>query len=268
MLVSGSKDGTIVVWRITMEPVYEAPKGTGGAGLVRESVDQDEDAILAAMEGMDLDDPNSAPSTSGDAEVASTKGRLVSFIPVVIQSATFTCAFPLAKSLGALGAVEQVFCLEFFPGYSNFGRNREYTLAVGTGASLVLLRIHDMRVHESPLTSLPNFMQTIRKFQRHNRYIERGETAGGPLESIAGGPSEDVDHKNDEKHSKKGPTKPGGKAPAKSKSVGASKHSEASKSLPLRSNYIRIAMIHRSIIDANRYGPIRSLAVGIHQVER
>lgn len=240
MLMSGSADGTVICWRVVLEPVYELPRG---------DADGDEGGEGGGGgDGGDNDDP------------AADRGRIVSCVPVVTQNVTFTCTFDPSPAL----ALEPVHTLAFFPSFSTFGRNREYTVAVGTAHSLVLLRVHDLRVHESPLTSMPSFLLTVRKFERHTRrlHVDKAAQLARALEE------EELDRARDDDKKTPNATKFGAKHGGHYGGGHGQKHSARSKNLGLRSNFIRLSMLHRQAVDGDRYGAIRSLAVGIHEVER
>ena len=254
MLMSGSIDGTVICWRITLEPVYETKLQLAGT-----------DAPASSMGSA-----SESGGGPGDESQQSNRGRMVSCVPLVLQNVTFQCSFDSHPS----ASIESVYCLQFFPTYSLFGKNKEYTVAVGTSHSLVLLRVHDLRVHESPLTSMPGFLAVVRRFNRHSRFPKIDKQSAAALEA------EEEEEKEAQKLGNASSAERAEKLEKKQMAArayirssaghgGASSHHKASaRILGLKQNYMRLAMLHRQQIDTNRYGAIRSLAVGVHDVDR
>jgi len=291
ILVSGGMDGSIVVWRITLDPVYELPRSNAGEGGFFSSTNHlamlhhhagdihggdGGDGQVLGPDGSPLGPLRVDGASSGggvDANGVPLDGRrLVSCVPIVVQNCLYSVCFdsgPIPNSL------EPIFCLEFWSSIAAFGRNREYTLAAGTSHSLIVLRVHDMRVHQSPLTDMPTFLGTVRKFNRHARHLIKDPQRGGDDE-------DEEEHDEEEKTNDPYATKKGvgrgalafrGLRGGRFRGGGLGRYSSSSsskkrKTQGLRSNYLRVAILHRHVVDSVRYGAVRSLSVGIHEIER
>jgi hypothetical protein len=62
-----------------------------------------------------------------------------------------------------------VHSLQFWPSFFHFGKNREYTLAIGTNLSLIILRISDLCIYANPISQLSIFLKNIHLFHHHRR---------------------------------------------------------------------------------------------------